>query len=171
MDFKKERNFIVAYDGDTMLAKWNISTGEFIGKSGKVVKNCPSAFTYNNLPACFGTVNEYQLYGGAVGFYRNFIGSGYTYTEKIANRFEELLSVGLFPCTYQDLVTTHRLTKELVAYIKEHFNGRYDSDRVEDYLSKLKYKDFLEGHPDWFSDVFFRCIKQVPIEYLKSFLQ
>lgn len=170
MDFKKERNFIVAYDGSAVLAKWNISTGEFIGKSGKVVKNCPPAFTYNNLPSIFSPADEQHLYGGAVGFYRCFIGSGYTYTEKCAKRFEEMLSVGLVPYAYQDLETTHRLTKDLVAYIKEHCNGRYESNKVEDYLLKLKYKDFLEGHPAWFSDVFFRCLGQVPIEYLKSFL-
>jgi len=170
MDFKKERNFIVAYDGSAVLAKCNISTGEFIGKSGKIVKNCPPAFTYNNLPFVFSAADEHHLYGGAVSFYRCFIGSGYTYTEKCAKRFEEMLSVGVVPYAYQDLETTHRLTKDLVAYIKDRCNGRYDNDKVEDYLLKLKYKDFLEGHPTWFSDVFFRCLGQVSIEYLKSFL-
>ena len=169
MEFRKERNFIVAYDAEVMQGKWNISTGEYIGKSGKVVVSCPRAFVYNNLPY-FSSQTENNRLGGAIRFYREYYENNRNYTEKIGKRLEALLSVGLIPYEYYDLLSTCRLTKEVVRYCKEELHGVYRHNAVVDYLSRVKYQSFLEGRPSWVVETFLRCVDEIPLDFLKSFL-
>ena len=170
MEFRKERNFIVAYDMEVMQGKWNISTGEFIGKSGKPVTSCPRAFVYNNLPYTSGATENTRL-GGAIRFYREWFGNnGRRYTEAIGQRLEALLSVGLIPHDCRDLLSTRRLTKDVVRYCKEQLNGMYNDSQVENYLFRAKYQSFLEGRPSWVVETFLRCVDEIPLDFLKSFL-
>lgn len=170
MEFRKERNFIVAYEMNTVQAKWNITTGQFIGKSGKPVVSCPRAFVYDNLPYGSGEDDNCR-FGGAVRLYRSeYNNTYYHYTEEIGKRLEALLSVGLFPRDRRDLSSTCRLTKDVVRYCKEHLNGQYSDRAVEDYLSRAKYQSFIEGRPAWVADAFLRCVNDMPIDFLKTFL-
>lgn len=166
MEFKKERNFIVAYDGEEKHGAWNILTGEFIGKRGAVVKSVPRCFVYDNLNG--------DILGRAVKFYRendykwqHF----YDYQNKYAARFESLISVGLLPRAISDLSSNIRLTKDVVNYCKERGGYFYTHD-VNEYLATKQYKDYLAGKPDWVRDVFRHLIreKELPIDYIKKML-
>lgn len=170
MEFRKERNFIVAYDMEVMQGKWNITTGQFIGKSGKPVVSCPRAFVYSNLPYASGETENTRL-GGAIRFYREwYVNNGRRYTEAIGQRLEALLSVGLIPHDCRDLLSTRRLTKDVVCYCKEELNSMYNDNQVGNYLSRAKYQSFLEGRPAWVADAFLRCVGDMPIDFLKTFL-
>ena len=83
MEFRKERNFIVAYDGVIKMGAWDISNGSFIGKSGKPVKNVPSCFTYRNLPSWRGTGANDLAY--AIYWYRTNLSDDYTSCNHIRN--------------------------------------------------------------------------------------
>lgn len=170
MEFKKERNFIVAYENGTALAKWNILTGEFIGKSGKVVTSCPRAFVYNNLPRYTSTQNENSLLGSAIREYRQAYSYEDEYNETRANRLEQLLSVGLFPSSKWDLDSETRLTKEIIQFFKENTHGIYNENNAQDFLKNKKYNSFLEGHPQWYKNTFLQCISDFPENYVKTFL-
>ena len=154
MEFKKERNFINAYDGTTKLGGWNITTGEFVGKSGKVVKSTPSCFTYNNLQY-FRT----DVLSGAVRMFREYWGNNDhrwygDYTPARANRFEQMISVGIYPARHDDLDTTITLTKDLVAWIKENYNGQYMNHHVLRFVTVNQYYAQLpDNPPEWIQDV------------------
>lgn len=169
MEFKKERNFIVAYDGEEKQGAWNILTGEFIGKRGTVVKSVPRCFVYENLTG--------DILGRAVKFYRdnsyiwqNLYGNS-VYQDKYVARFESLISVGLLPYTVSDLASNIRLTKDVVNYCKERGVYFYATD-VNNYLATKQYKDYLAGKPDWVKDVFTILITEgkLPIDYIKKML-
>ena len=141
MEFTKERNFIVAYNNGAMCGKWDISTGGFIGKSNKPVKNIPSAFTYNNL-----TVDN--LFAKAINFYRINCDGLDIYSEKRAQRFEAMLSVGILPNTRFELDSTAKLTKDLVTYIKTNCDGIYSSRFVDEY-NFFKKNNIPADFPSW----------------------
>lgn len=171
MVYRKERNFIVADDFGTIIGKWDILTGEFYGKSGKVVKNTPSCFTYDNIRACrYSDFRTDKIFGDMLYLFRSWISGNRTYTEAMGKRLEEIISVGLTVDSFSNLTGTDRLTKEVVNYLKENFHGRYNKDRVKQYLSDKKYKDFLEGKPEYIANLFHLFVDDYPIDYLKSIL-
>lgn len=166
MEFKKERNFIIAYDGEEKQGAWNILTGEFVGKRGAVVKSIPRCFTYENL--------NRDVLGRAVKFYRDndySLQNYHDYPNEYAARFESLISVGLLPYCVSDLSSNIRLTKDVVNYCKERGVYFYTSD-VKDYLATKQHKDYLAGKPNWVKDVFTTLIKgkKLPIDYIKKML-
>ena len=168
MLFRKERNLIVAYDGVIKMGSWNISTGQFIGKSGKPVRTVPTCFTYKNLPSSY---SRNDVYGAAVRIFREWMGTwNYDYNAQRAARFEQLISVGLRPAYFDALDDTIALTKELVEYLNAHNGGKYDRNCVNNYLSEKKYNNYLANKPDWLKRVFMDCISNVPYEFLKTFL-
>lgn len=154
MELKKERNFINAYEGTTKLGSWNISTGQFIGKSGKPVKTVPSCFTYDKLQ-WFGM----SLLGGAIRMYREYWSNPYrtwcgSYTTDRANRMEQLLSLGLYPNRHTDLDSTVPLTKDLVEWLKNSFDGEYTDARATQFVITKKYRSQLpENYPSWVNTV------------------
>lgn len=163
MDFKKERNIIFAYEGNTRLGGWNISTGEFIGKSGKVIKGTPTCFTYENL----GFMHD-NLLSGAIRMYREnwqdksnyFRGA---YTPNRANRLEQMISVGIYPSHYNDLDSTIALTKDVVNWVKETYSGRYIDGRVNEYVIIHKFSIQIPNMPKWVQRVIPRLInEQIP---------
>lgn len=169
MEYKKERNFIVGYEGGNLIGRWDILTGQFYGKRENTVKSVPFCFTLANLEN-----DEENVLCYAVKFYRDYFASGRycrcIYTEARGRRFEELISVGLRPRDTNDLDSNTKLTKDLVDYLKENFCGRYDNDYVKRYEFDKKYKEFLEGKPSYIKDVFRRCIDYIPFDFLKPFL-
>ena len=154
MEVRKERNFINAYDGETKLGGWNISTGEFIGKSGKPVKGTPACFTYTHLE-WFGA----DILTGAIRMYREYWGSNNNhwagnYTPARANRLEQMISVGIYPCSVEDLDSTIPLTKDIVNWIQNRCHGSYQSRTVEQYTAMQKYaKQLPENPPEWVEEV------------------
>ena len=157
MEFKKERNFIVAYDGEEKQGAWNILTGEFIGKRGAVVKSVPRCFVYENLNG--------DILGRAVKFYRenDYNWRDYhDYQNECAARFESLISVGLLPYSISDLLSNIRLTKDVVNYCKERGVYFYTHD-VNEYLTTKQYKDYLAGKSRWVRDVFCHLLKEMGV--------
>lgn len=175
MYFRKERNFIVAYDFGIVQGKWDITTGQFIGKSGKPVKSVPHAFVYNNLPS-------YRRDGDELGYiirkYREWLSDswrGYTYTNQRGARLEQLISLNLYPAEITDLDDNTPLDRALVGYLVENCNSRYSISAVQRYISEKKYADLLRDKPDWYREVFNRLMVDVnhnnmPYDYVKNML-
>ena len=170
MYYKKERNFIVADDFGTIVGKWDILTGEFYGKSGKVVKTVPSCFTYEKLDNHYYGNSPDVIFAKAIRMYRNWVGDGHIYEKKKAQRLEELISVGLLVDSFYSLEGNIKLTKDLVNYFKEHYNGHYANERAEAYVVHKKYKDFLEDKPQYIVNIFTRLVSKYPVDYLKSII-
>ena len=166
MEFRKERNFISAYDGVLKLGAWNITTGEFIGKSGKPVKSVPSCFTYNNLPSWRHGTNDLAY---AIYWYRaNFAGD---YTEVMGAHFEQLLSLGLFPNNIRSLCDKPNLNKKIVEYLKEENQGYYDSVKAAHYLAIVQHEQYINALPNWAKEVFTDLLSNnFPIDYTKTAL-
>ena len=166
MEYKKERNFIVANDFGTIVGKWDILTGEFYGKKGTVVKSVPSCFTYNNL--CGSSLMAEVIYN-----YRHWISDGYDYTKTMAQRLEEIISLGLTLTSFHSLTGEEnniKLTKDIVDYLKAHYNGRYYPEEISKYLKQKKYKDFLTDKPEYIVSIFTNLIDNYPYDYLKAIL-
>ena len=166
MEFRKERNFIVAYDGVIKLGAWDISSGSFIGKSGKPVKTVPSCFTYKNLPSWRRGTNDlaYAIYWYRTHLYNN-------YTNIMGAHFEQLLSLGLFPSSTLSLYDKPNLNKKIVEYLKEENNSYYDSVKVARYLTLTQYEQYINTLPDWAKEVFSDLLRaNIPADYIKTAL-
>ena len=169
MNFTKERNFIVAYDYDGKCAgQWNILTGEFIGKSGKVVRSVPSAFVFHNICDSIPAYPSSEFYSYAIYLYRTE--SARNYTPARAARFESLISVGLYPDSFYDLDSDIKLSKDLVQYLADNNHRRFSASMVNRYIIERDYKSFLENRPQWFVNAFYDTINEFPADYVKSFL-
>lgn len=169
MEFVKERNFIVAYDNSLKVGAWDITTGQFIGKSGKPVRGVPQCFTFNNLPEWRGR----GLLGYAIYWYRNKFTHVYDpdYNEEKGARFEQLLSLGLFPSKPETLNNKLNLSKKIVDYIKEECDSYYDNCRVNKYLTMIQHEQYVNTLPDWAQEVF-SCLLNAdfPVDYIKTAL-
>lgn len=164
MEFKKERNFIVGYEDGTMLGKWDILTGQFYGKTDKPIKSVPRCFHYDYIRGDF--------YGMAVYIFRyNFGNDSYlTYTSTVAKRLEILVSLGLYVDSVYE-ITEHavpKMTKDVVDYLKENYNGRYHYEAVKKYKTEKEYN--ITDKPKWWKQVFTYLVDNYPIDYLSSIL-
>lgn len=177
--YKKERNFIVGYEGDTLIGKWNIITGEFIGKSGKVVKNFPACFSINTIANNLTyarrirkvDITTYILIH-AIHFYQQYYkyeGTTEYYTEQRGTRMEQLISLNLEVSNIGDLDTTEPLTKDIVAYLKENNNSYYNSGYVKQYYFEKRHPNFMNDKPNWFRRGIFSLIidnESMPEDYI-----
>ena len=178
MNFVKERNLIVCYDYDMRLGAWNITTGVFIGKSGRPIKSVPSCFSYNNLPQIYSVRNYAELNTSAylasmIRLFRDWKTTyQWVYNEVIGTRFEQLISLNLIP--YERNIFNHDLvlTKDVVNYLKQEEYGVYNTYNVNNFLAKTKYQAYLNTIPKWTHDVFFRLIANgdLPFDYIKAAL-
>lgn len=169
MNFVKERNFIVAYEYSLKVGAWDITTGQFIGKSGKPVRGVPQCFTFNNLP----TIRCENNLGYAIYWYRTHFTHVYDpdYNEEKGARFEQLLSLGLFPNGTETLSNKLNLNKKVVDYVKEKCNSYYDSYRISKYLATLQHEQYVNTLPDWAKEVFSYLLNaDYPIDYIKTAL-
>lgn len=173
MEFIKERNFIVAYLLGEKQGAWDITTRQFIGKSGKPVKSIPQCFTYNNLPSWLYGNND-DLLGYAIKWFRTEFCNNYgyhAYSRHCGENFERLLSVGLFPNSISTLNSEIILNKDVVNYVKTELGYNYDLVRVQRYLTKKKFQQYCDTLPDWAKEVFTLLITaNIPYDYLKTML-
>ena len=162
MDLMKERNIIYAYERGERLGGWNITTGEFIGKSGKVVKSNPSCFVMRNLYN-FPT----DILSGAIRFYRDCFHNYRPYTPERGNRLEQMISVGIYPAFWADLDSTEPLTKDLVDWIKTNKHNVYESNAVTEYIASKNYLSKLPNNPPtWAMKVIGRMVgEKIPSTY------
>lgn len=174
MDYRKERNFIVAYDGENCRGKWNILTNEYIGIKGAVVKSKPTAFTGNTLRtmATSSPVSIMQLV-------QNHAGSWCPYTIEHGKRLEEIASVNLLVrsndyYTWRWLTTDKtKLTKDCVKYLQDNYGSVYSQESIEHYRVYHSHKDFmskLTEQKEWATDVIRYVDKVVPIEFLQGMI-
>lgn len=167
MNFVKERNFIVAYDYSLKVGAWDITTGQFIGKSGKPVKSVPSCFTFRNLPSWRGNGDEDLAY--AIYWYRTHFSDNYT--NVMGAHFEQLLSLGLFPDNTSSLCNELNLNKRIVEYLKENNQSYYNSTKVTRYLTLIQHEQYIHTLPDWAKEVFSALVSyDIPIDYIKTAL-
>lgn len=159
MEYKKERNFIVAYDhNDFMQGKWNILTNDMYGKSGTIVKNIPDAFKIlNSCPD--------NIYAKAIYYIRLW-----HLAENERANLEKLISVGLLPASDYDLQGRINLNKDIINYCKERTRGRYQKASITKYLLMQQYADKIERWSDVYQYVFENCVSNLPTDYLISVL-
>lgn len=169
MNFIKERNLIVAYDGSLKVGAWDITTGQFIGKSGNPIKGVPQCFTFSHLPDW----PSEGLFGYAIYWYRTKFTHSYDpdYNEEKGARFEQLLSLGLFPSDIETLNYKLNLTKKIVDYVKEKCNNYYNAFQVNKYLTMIQYEQYVNTLPDWAKEVFSSLLNaDYPVDYIKTVL-
>ena len=167
----KERNFVVARDGEVVLGKWNISTGDCYGKSGVIVRTKPRCFTYNNLLQAECANNAIKQCMRFFFDYFTFEHDGYT--ADYARGLEEFMSVGLVPQTCHYLLEHERLSKDLVEYLVEYNHGVYDCWAVDRYKQAKMYDRYLKGKSEWYQRMFMRLINngyQLPADYISVVL-
>ena len=175
MEFIKERNFIVAYYCGEKQGAWNITTGQFIGKSGKPVKTVPSCFAYRNLPSYLVTENQ-NILGYAIRWFRYEYCSDNRnvfniYNHKCGENFERLLSVGLFPNSHYTLTQEIVLNKEIINYCKTELHYSYDYTRIQRHIAETKFKQYCDTLPNWAKNIFTALITEnMPYDYLKTML-
>lgn len=167
MEFKKERNFIVGYEDDKAVGKWDILTGQFYGKTDKPVKSVPRCFSYNYINEA-----DNNPYGLAVYIFRdNFGNNSYlTYTPAVAQRLEVLVSLGLHIESVNE-ITCHsipKMTKDVVDYLKENYGGCYRHEIVRRYKVEKEYN--ITDKPDWWRMIFTSLSSKYPVQYLTSIL-
>lgn len=175
MEFIKERNFIVAYEYGEKVGAWNISTGHFIGKSGKPVKSVPSCFTFKYLPDYWdyrrkNNDNNFR-FGYIIHIFRDWFSNYEVYTPERGSRMEQLISVGLIPDSVRELDNTTTLSKEIVSFLKENYNSVFNTRVVNEYLTKKQHEKYMSTLPDWACAVFKDLVNtDMPINYIKTAL-
>ena len=139
MDYRKERNFIVAYEGGEYRGKWDFLTNQFYGLRGTVVKTRPASFTKATLyQIC--RLHDCDLPIYSVLYLLSDYGDYWNqhFNERMGQRLEEVISVGLgFYCSYSNIMfltaDNTTLNKECVEYLKDKNRGMYSEDTVREY--------------------------------------
>lgn len=178
MEYRKERNFMVAYDeAGNMRGKWDILTNTFIGVKGNPVKNAPVAFSLNKpsmpdyLRCAMQFIHDW--------FIRPSWGER-PYTNAIANRIEQLLSLQLcFPNGYGTIHFLQNdktaLTKDFVEFIKTVRGNVYSESAILEYQFMKKNKDFLDKIEEncrrWAMDILkHEFNKAIPKDFIKGMI-
>ena len=173
MDYRKERNFIVAYDGDKCRGKWNILTNEYVGIKGAVVKSKPTAFTPSSIRT--GATTPMLAILRIVG---NQSGTWYPFTPDHGKRLEEIASVGLIVrddyYTWRNLTTDKiALTKDCVKYLTDNFGGIYSHQSIDNYRIYKDHRSFLSKlteKVDWATDVINEIRDDVEKEFVHGMI-
>lgn len=171
MEYKKERNFIVAYNEDGKVkGKFDILQGLFYGVKGTVIHNVPTA-TWGLIDDSIGAADAIRRF---IRWFRN----SYNYDGSVIDRYtrsakiiECCLSVGLHIDDYElRYFLTHPeekpiLNKNTIEYCKENLHFDYDHSEVKRYVKLSPYKDKTKDWPDWAQDVFESLMADSPINY------
>lgn len=151
MEYRKEKFYMVAYDGDKMKAKWNILDNTYLGMKNQPIKQKPAAFHMNHLSSYLNNfmnlISEFSYAG--------------PYHDR-APRIEQLLSLGLGVnvgyTTWKFLAADKTpLTKELVNFIRTHYDNIYSSRSINHYKFYKEHQAFLNRCTDnlsWAIDVY-----------------
>lgn len=169
MEYTKERNFIVAYEGGVVQGKWNIIDGNFYGKKDKPVTSVPHAFTFDQLSQ-WGTNHDSWYYAKCVRTYRNEHSYLHYYNGAL---YEQVISLKLkFDSLYifSEDASNISLTKDVVEYLKQEHNGYFKCSYVKSYLIKKQYKDFIDTLSEQSKNLFIKLFQDFPFEYLKTIL-
>lgn len=172
MEYRKERNFIVAYDGEKVCGKWNILTNQFIGVKGGVLKGVSPAFTLRKIEYIPNRVFRDAL------LLTHYNANNGNFTTAQGRRLEEVISVGLrmhidYP-TWEFMATdTTKLTKEVVSFVMEENSGWYSRQVIQRYNTIKKYNDFLANFTDereknWATEVVNSVRQEVPTDFVKT---
>lgn len=183
MNYRKERNFIVAYEGETCRGKWDILTNQFYGIRGGLVKSRPSAFSHESLYNVI--VREgldstaiisfmYLMYDYANELERQF-------TAEMGRRIEEIISVDLRFRHASDTIsflTTDKTTlnKECVTYLKDHYNGVYSKTAIIHFNEMKQFADCYAHATDdqdkeWISEVIDQRDNKLPNDFVSSMIR
>ena len=142
MDYRKEQNFMVAYDeNNNMRGKWNILTNQYIGVRGAVIKSKPVAFRLDPIHMPTYLYRALEILGECNQYH--------PFTEAVGQRLEQIISLRLcIEYTYGiiDFLATDKtpLTKDLVRFIEEECNGRYSKVAIQQYQNYKENKGFLD---------------------------
>lgn len=181
MNYRKERNFIVAYDGENCRGKWNILTNEFIGIKGAVVKGKPKAFTMSAMTV-YETYNleSNKPFISALEYVHDVINNYNAFVPEFGARLEEIVSLGLsiscYDCTYRFIISDKTpLTKEVVDFIKSEFHGRYGERAISEYTFKVENRAFLsridEQDREWAEQLLHRAIlSEMPLDFVRGMI-
>lgn len=134
MDYRKEKNLLIAFDGDVIKARYDWHTGICYGNKGTQLKGISPAFR--------GSVYDRMITS------HKWITSHLT-DEELAlalDRWERLASVGLYTADHDILFNSNypfpNLKKDFVEYLKSQFMGelsRYARERFT-YASMPEYQ-------------------------------
>lgn len=177
MEYRKERNFIVAYDNEgNMRGKWNILTNSYIGIKGNPIKSIPVAFNirtaampeylYCALKLIHDWFNDMSLYR-------------YTYDVLVGNRLEQLISLNLI--VNSDYSTSRfimhdktPLTKDLVTYLNEVNHGIYNEQGIQRFNFFKEHQSFLNkcgDKKDWATDVLRNEYEaEIPLDFIHGMI-
>lgn len=175
MEYRKERNFIVAYDIEgKMRGKWDILTNSYIGVKGNPIQTIPVAFNINKTPMpnhIFGALKLIHDWFSKNGLRR--------FTADLGNRLEQVLSLNLIiNSDYSTALFIRRdktpLTKDLVTYLNEENNGIYNELGIRNYQFCKDNKDFLDkcgDDKDWAIDVLRNDYDaEIPVDFIRGMI-
>lgn len=176
MEYRKERNFIVAYDiAGNMRGKWDILTNSYIGIKGNPVKSIPVAFNINK------TAMPEYLFGALTLIHDWFNGENCLrhFTTELGNRLEQLISLNLIIRSEYSTVlfiTTDKtpLTKDLVTYLNEENHGIYNELGIQRFNFFKNHQSFLnkcEDKKDWAIDVLsHEYEEEIPLNFIHGMI-
>lgn len=183
MKYVKERNFIVAYEGETYRGKWNILTNQFYGIRGGLVKSRPHAFSresFYNVLIQEGTDSSsimsfiYLIYSYADELERLF-------TAEMGQRIEEIISVDLRFRHDSDTIsflTTDKTTlnKECVTYLKDNYNGAYSKTAITHFNEMKQFADCYvhvtdDQDKEWIDEVIDERDHKLPIDFVSGMIR
>lgn len=126
MDYRKEKNLLIAFDGETIKAQYDWATGICYGRKGAQLKGISPAFR--------GSVYDRMITS------HRWI-SSHLKDEELAlalDRWERLASVGLYTADHGLLVSSNypfpNLKKDFVEYIKTQYAGELSSYAHERFI-------------------------------------
>lgn len=174
MEYRKERNFIVAYDGTgNCRGKWDILTNQYYGIKGGQVKSKPAAFGIGLIHDSPDSPLRHAL---CLVHDQNTTWQPYNIAR--ASRLEQIISVGLYVSndysTWRSLaINTTPLTKECVQYLNEYANGVYTEQNLENFRIFRSHKDFLNSlseKKEWAEEVLRNVNDIVPIDFVQRMI-
>lgn len=122
MEYRKEKNWFIATDGDTVKGQYDSATGTYYGVKGTPIKKMPSAFK-DSIYSYIFTSHQWII--------------SHVTDETLVralNRWECLASLGLYTTDHNILIDADYdfpvLKKGLVDYIKEHTDTPYYSEEL-----------------------------------------
>lgn len=140
MDYRKEKNLLIAFDGNVIKAQYDWATGVCYGAKGTQLKGMAAAFK-GSVYSCMITSHKWI--------------ASHLEDEELAlalDRWERLASVGLYTADHDILMDNDysfpNLKKDFVEYIKRDYNGelsRYAQERFT-YAMMPEYQMLNRGN-------------------------
>lgn len=150
MDYRKEQNFMVAYnEAGQMRGKWDIITNEYIGVRGAKIKSQPDAFKLDQFHMPTYLYNALRTIAECNSYH--------PFTKTIGQRLEQVISLNLIvDCNWNALNFLENdktpLTKEVVQYLREKCENVYSENNLVNYRFYSSHKAFLHKcgeREDW----------------------